>query len=390
MLNEPVNVLLVDDLAENLRALHALIRADDRVIHQATSGEQALALLLEHEFALAILDVQMPDMDGFELAELMRGMEKTRHIPIVFVSAAGRELNYAFKGYEAGAVDFLHKPLDPDAVKSKVNVFVDLHKQKQEVRRRVEEQVAIVRQLHATQEELQHALKARDDFMSLVAHELRTPLNTLYLETQMRKMQLASGKPEARDPEQLERMVARDERQIHAMIRLIEDMLDVSRMRSGMLSIRPCDMDLAALLARVASDLSRAAAEVGSPLVLDAPTPVMGCWDEFRIEQVIVNLLTNALRYGGGKPIEIRLTSDGKAACIDVTDQGIGIPDDMQPRIFEPFERAAANEAPAGLGLGLYISRQLVEAHGGSLSVRSKPGEGSVFTVILPREAVAA
>src|SRR5262249_20263238 len=155
--------------------------------------------------------------------------------------------------------------------------------------------------------------------------------------------QLASGKPEARDPEQLERMVARDERQIHAMIRLIEDMLDVSRMRSGMLSIRPGDMDLAALLARVVSDLSRAAAEAGSPLTLDAPLPVQGCWDEFRIEQVIVNLLTNALRYGGGKPIEIRLSSDGKSARIDVTDQGIGIPDDMQPRIFEPFERAAAN-----------------------------------------------
>jgi signal transduction histidine kinase len=389
-MNDPVNVLLVDDLPENLRALHALIRADDRVVHQARSGDQALALLLEHEFALAILDVQMPDMDGFELAELMRGMEKTRHIPIVFVSAAGRELNYAFKGYETGAVDFLHKPLDPDAVKSKVNVFVDLHKQKQEVRRRVEEQVAIVRQLHATQEELQHALKARDDFMSLVAHELRTPLNTLYLETQMRKMQLKMGKQEVLDPEQLRHMVARDERQIQAMIRLIEDMLDVSRMRSGMLSIRPCGMDLAAMLARVVGDLSRAAVEAGSPMILDAPSPVTGCWDEFRIEQVVINLLTNALRYGGGKPVDIRLSSDGSTARIDVTDRGIGIPEEMQPRVFEPFERAAASEAPAGLGLGLYISRQLVEAHGGTLTVRSKPAEGSVFTVTLPREAAIA
>jgi signal transduction histidine kinase len=223
--------------------------------------------------------------------------------------------------------------------------------------------------------------------MSLVAHELRTPLNTLYLETQMRKMQLAMGKPEALDPEQLRLMVARDERQIHAMIRLIEDMLDVSRMRSGMLSIRPAQMDLAAMLARVVSDLSRPAAEAGSPLVLDAPGPVIGTWDEFRIEQVIINLLTNALRYGGGKQVTIRLSSDGAAARIEVTDQGIGIPEDVQPRIFEPFERAAANEAPAGLGLGLYISRQLVEAHGGTLSVRSKAGEGSVFTVVLPREA---
>ena len=116
-------LLIVDDLPENLQALAKVIEQDDREIYQASSGDAALALLLEHDFALAILDVMMPDMNGFELAELMRGTEKTRHIPIVFVSAGGKELNYAFKGYETGAVDFLHKPLDIGAVKSKVNVI---------------------------------------------------------------------------------------------------------------------------------------------------------------------------------------------------------------------------------------------------------------------------
>src|SRR5450830_1160504 len=106
---DSTKLLIVDDLPENLRALNALIRQDDRTIFEASSGEEALTLMLEHEFALAILDVQMPGMDGFELAELMRGTEKTRHIPIVFVSAAGKDLNYAFKGYESGAVDFLYK-----------------------------------------------------------------------------------------------------------------------------------------------------------------------------------------------------------------------------------------------------------------------------------------
>jgi len=111
-------LLIVDDLPENLLALEALIRAPGRVVYRAASAEAALALLLEHEFALAIVDVQMPGMNGFELAEMMRGTERTRHIPIIFVSAAGRELNYAFQGYESGAVDFLHKPLDPHAVVS--------------------------------------------------------------------------------------------------------------------------------------------------------------------------------------------------------------------------------------------------------------------------------
>ena len=126
--NDEVNLLIVDDLPENLLALDALLQAPGVRVHQAESAEQALELLLRHEFALAILDVQMPGMDGFQLAELMRGTERTKQIPIVFVSAAGRELNYAFKGYESGAVDFMQKPLDAHAVRSKVSVFVDLYR----------------------------------------------------------------------------------------------------------------------------------------------------------------------------------------------------------------------------------------------------------------------
>jgi len=382
---EPTNVLLVDDLPENLRALNALVRADDRVIYQARTGEEALTLLLEHEFALAIVDVQMPGMDGFELAELMRGTGKTRHIPIVFVSAAGKELNYAFKGYEAGAVDFLYKPLDPEAVKSKVNVFVDLFRQKQEVRQIVEQREATVRELNAVQQELQRALEMRDQFMSMVAHELRTPLNTLYLEAQMRKLQLERGNMDHFAPEQLERMVARDMRQIHAMVRLIDDMLDVSRIRAGKLSIRPARVDLEALLQRIVGDLSHHAADMHSELRLSIVQPVAGCWDEFRVEQVIVNLINNALRYGGGKPVDVRLHADSQNARIEVIDQGVGIPEEVLPKIFEPFERGKMEGMPAGLGLGLYISRQLAEAHGGTLAARSKPGEGAVFIFTLPR-----
>ena len=385
---EPTNVLLVDDLPENLQALNALVRADDRVIYQARTGEEALALLLEHEFALAIVDVQMPGMDGFELAELMRGTGKTCHIPIVFVSAAGKELNYAFKGYEAGAVDFLYKPLDADAVRSKVNVFVDLFRQKQEVRQIVEQREATVRELNAVQEELQHALQVRDQFMSMVAHELRTPLNTLYLEAQMRKLQLERGNMDHFAPAQLERMVARDMRQIHAMVRLIDDMLDVSRIRAGKLSIRPGRVDLEALLQRLVGDLAHQAADMGSELRLTIVQPVAGCWDEFRVEQVIINLITNALRYGDGKPVDIRLHADSQNARIEVIDQGAGIPEEVLPKIFEPFERGKMDKVPTGLGLGLYISRQLAEAHGGTLTVRSKPGEGATFIFTLPRVEV--
>lgn len=388
---ERTKLLIVDDLPENLRALNALIRDDDREIHEARSGEEALALLLEHEFALAILDVQMPGMDGFELAELMRGTEKTRHIPIVFVSAAGKELNYAFKGYETGAVDFLYKPLDYYAVQSKVNVFVDLYQQRNEIQRQVtaleksrQEQEILMRELHVAQNRLQNAVHMRDEFMSMVAHELRTPLNTLFLETQMRTMQLERGDIATFSKERLEKMVARDGRQIQSMIRLIDDMLDVSRMRSGKLSIRPDETELSTLLARIVGDLTAQAAAAGTTITLNADEHVQGMWDEFRIEQVIVNLLTNAIRYGQQKPIEVSLVKTASSARIYVKDQGAGISAEDQARIFEPFERGAGNNVSAGLGLGLYISRQLVEAHNGTISVQSNPGHGTVFTVALP------
>ncbi len=215
-------LLIVDDLPENLLALEALIRREDRIVYKALSADEALSLLLQHEFALAILDVQMPGMNGFELAELMRGTEKNqKNIPIVFVSAAGRELNYAFKGYESGAVDFLHKPLDVHAVKSKVNVFVDLYRQSKAMKHQVEaleqsrrEQEALLKQLQNTQNELEQAVRMRDDFMSIVAHEVRTPLNGLILETQLRRMHLARDNAAAFTLDKMHAMVDRDERQI--------------------------------------------------------------------------------------------------------------------------------------------------------------------------------
>ena len=393
---DPSKLLIVDDLPENLRALDALIRDEQRLVFQAGSGEEALSLMLEHEFALAILDVQMPGMDGFELAELMRATSRTRNIPIVFVSAAGRELNYAFKGYETGAVDFLYKPLDPDAVRSKVNVFVTLDQQRREMRRQMEaleqarrEQEVLLRELNATQAELQRSLRMRDEFMSLVAHELRTPLNTLFLETQMRSLQLKRGNLPAFHPDQMSGMIKRDERQIKAMIRLIDDMLDVSRMKSGTLSIRPGKVELMALLERVINDLSLQAAAAGCQLSLAPHEPVEGFWDEFRVEQVVINLLTNALRYGGGGEVEVSVRRedegpDGCNVCIDVRDHGNGIAPDFLERIFEPYERGARANEPKGLGLGLYISRQLASSHGGRLTVASAPGQGATFSLILP------
>ncbi len=388
-------LLIVDDLPENLLALEALIRSPGRVVYRAASAEAALALLLEHEFALAIVDVQMPGMNGFELAELMRGTERTRHIPIIFVSAAGRELNYAFQGYESGAVDFLHKPLDPHAVVSKVNVFVDLYQHRKALRHEMEslaaahrKQEELVQQLQHTQQELERAVRMRDDFMSMVSHELRTPLNTLYLEAQLRQLHLSKGNLANFSPERLPAMIERDQRQIRNMVRLIDDMLDVTRMRRDALSIQTKPIDLAVLARAVVENLRQQAEAAGTVITLEAPAALHGVWDEFRIEQVLTNLLTNALRYGGGKPVQMVVQQIGGTARVAVRDQGIGIAPQDQARIFEQFERTAdSHKHAAGLGLGLYITRKIVSLHGGHIDVESAPGEGSRFVVDLPLHA---
>jgi len=388
---DEANLLIVDDLPENLLALDAILRNPGVRVHQAESAEQALELLLQHEFALAILDVQMPGMDGFQLAEMMRGTERTKQIPIVFVSAAGRELNYAFKGYESGAVDFMHKPLDTHAVRSKVSVFVDLYRNRKRMARQLEalersrrEQEVLLDQLRSTKAELEDAVRMRDDFMSIVSHELKTPLNTLILEVQLRKLQLGRNNFAAFSDDKLRQMVDKDERQIRSLIRLIDDMLDVSRIRTGKLSIRPNHFDLGKLVAAVVENFAPQMEASGCTLLFQRPEPIVGVWDEFRIEQVLANLLTNAMRYGAGKPVQVNVSATPVTACIEVRDQGIGISQKSLERIFCQFERAEGSESSAGLGLGLFIAEQIVKAHDGRIQVESEEGNGALFRVLLP------
>ena len=367
---EKLDLLIVDDVKDNLLALSALLERDDLKIHQALSGTEALDLMVKNDFCLAMVDIQMPGMNGFELAELMRGANKTKNIPIIFVTATATGQSFLLKGYESGAVDFLQKPLDSHAVKSKVNVFIELHRQKINLKR--------------VQAQLELAVQTRDDFVSIASHELKTPLTALILNAQVRKRIIKKGDLAAFSLEKLSDMFDADERQLVKITHLIDDMLDISRISSGKLSITLERFDLCALVRELLDRCKQLFLASGCEVEAEFCEPLFGCWDRFRIEQVVTNLLTNAMRYGAGKPISVQVTCTSDKAMIAVHDKGRGIAPENQVRIFQRFERAISSAEISGLGLGLYIVSQILEAHRGSIQVKSKLGHGATFIVELP------
>jgi len=370
----PVHFLLVDDLEENLLSLEALLAGDDIVVLKARSGEEALELLLRHEVALALLDVQMPGMDGFELAEFMRGSERTGHIPIIFVTAGTADAQRRFRGYEAGAVDFIQKPIEADVLRSKASVFFDLHRQRQ--------LLAVQRdELEAAGRALRIADQHKDRFLAMLAHELFNPIAAikagLHLLTKREGTDAAVSIRDQMD------------RQIVHLTRLVEDLLDISRVSEGKISLQKERVELRAIVqsAVEASQNNLAAGQHRFTLAL----PEREVWveaDAVRIVQVVSNLLNNAAKYtpDGG---HISLTAEASPDVVEirVSDDGVGIPLEMQARIFHIFEQVGGHRSRAqgGLGIGLALVRQLVELHHGSVEVESAgEGMGSTFIVRLP------
>lgn len=363
---ERVKCLLVDDRDENLLVLSALLRTDDVELLQAGSGAEALELLLVHDVALALLDVHMPEMDGFELAELMRGTERTRDVPLIFVTAGMRDSHRTFKGYETGAVDFLYKPIEPQVLRNKAAVFFQLHRQK----------LQLARELHERTE----TLRLNEMFTAVLGHDLRNPLSAMLNSAQL----LALQSDDERVKQTAGRMVVSGKR----MSRMIDDLLDLARVRlaDGLLLKRESG-DLAALLERVVAEHQAAAPARQFEVVREGE--LMGNWDGDRMAQVASNLIGNAIQHGGPGPIELR--ADGTDAAIvrfSVTNTGV-IRSELLPFLFDPFrggERQAARSE--GLGLGLYIAQQIVQAHQGGVSVDVIGGDRTVFTVTVPRRRI--
>ena len=385
----PVYFLLVDDLKENLLSLEVLLRREGLVLLKATSGEEALELLLKHDVALALLDVQMPEMDGFELAEVMRGNERTRRIPIIFLTAGSTDRQRRFRGYEAGAVDFLEKPLEPDVLRSKADVFFELYRQRQQIAlqrddlaARAEENTRLLRETRQQAEALRETDRRKDEFLAILAHELRNPLAPISNSVSI----LGSDKLPAKVRDEALQMM---DRQVKQMVRLVDDLMDVSRITRGNIELKTDAIDLSEVLSCAIEISKPHIDQFGHKLSVDLPqNPVSLHADFTRLAQVFSNLLNNAAKYSpeGG---EIRLETDVHRDGVDVRvkDNGIGLRPDMLEHIFDMFAQVddSLERSQGGLGVGLTLVKKLVEMHGGRVTVRSEGlGKGSEFMVHLP------
>jgi signal transduction histidine kinase len=356
-------VLVVDDIAQNLVAIAALLARPGLEILKAASGTEALELLLVEDVAVALVDVQMPQMDGFELAELLRGSERTRSVPLIFLTASASDPGRTFRGYETGAVDFLHKPIDPHVLKSKVDVFVELHAQ----RRRMAEQL----------EELKQALKMNEMFVAVLSHDLRNPLSAV--------MNGANLIPMLSTDEKVVNTAARIKSSGSRMVRMVEQLLDIARVRGGRIEMKPAEGDLRELVGAVLDEIGHDGER--SRIEVSAVGDMRGAFDPDRIAAAVSNLLGNALQHGAGES-KIRVHIDGareNRLLLRVSNEGV-IPPGILATIFEPFHSSGPqSRSSGGLGLGLFIVNEFVKAHGGRVDARSEPSTGTAFEIELPR-----
>jgi two-component system sensor histidine kinase/response regulator len=358
MPSDDVQVLIVDDREDNLEVLAALLEQPGLHLLKAASGTEALELLLEHDVALALIDVQMPAMDGFELAELMRGTERTRTVPIIFVTAATPQSVRVFRGYEAGAVDFLFKPIDSQLLRSKVGTFIELFRQRQ--------------QLGAQVEEHKKLLHTAELLIGVLSHDLRAPLSAIVAASEI----LPAEYPGDDRIGQIARRIGSSSKR---MTRLINQLLDFATARLGQLPIRPQPTNLAELSETALAEFQ----ERGGGLQSQVCGDPVGTWDPDRLLQVLSNLIGNAVQHGDSDNAVIVRIDGANRGDVQILVESTGvIPEEIRARLFTPF---VSGESPSGgTGLGLYIVDQIARAHGGEASVATA-GDKTIFAVTLPR-----
>ena len=381
-----VNILLVDDQPSKLLTYETILGELGENLIKVSSASEALQCLLDQEIAVVLVDVCMPDLDGYELAAMIRQHPRFQKTSIIFVSAVLMTDLDRLRGYECGAVDYVPVPVVPAILRAKVSIFAELFRKTRalerlnaELEERVTERTAA---LEATTEQLKEANHRKDEFLAMLAHELRNPLAPIRTAVQLLRLK------ELTEPH---RQRARDviERQVEHLVNLIDDLLDVSRITRGMITLQLEPVLVGAIVARAVETARPAIDANRHALELDLPDELISVeGDKTRLVQVIANILHNAAKFmdPGGR-IRLRVRREGSYALISISDTGIGIAPELLPKIFELFTQvhAKSERAQGGLGIGLALVRRLTEMHGGTVTAHSDgAGRGSTFSVRLP------
>jgi signal transduction histidine kinase len=383
---DPVNILLVDDLPAKLVTYETILSELGENLIKASSGREALEHLLKSDIAVILSDVCMPDLDGYELAAMIRQHPRFQKTAIIFVSATLMTDLDRVRGYQCGGVDYLPVPVVPEILRAKVSVFAELYRKTRQIEglnRSLEERVVErTAALEATAAALRASDQRKDEFLATLAHELRGPLAPIrnMLEVLKRADRDLGLRKSAQDTM---------DRQLRHLVRLVDDLLDVGRIAGNKLELRTEKTDLS-LLVRQSLDTCRPAFEEAGHLRVEQvphdPIPLLA--DPVRMTQVIANVLNNACKYtpAGGR-ILVTLSRNGTEARVVVRDSGRGIPPELLPRVFDMFTQVGRSfdRNPGGLGVGLTLVKRLVELHGGKVTAHSDGvDQGSEFVIRVP------
>ena len=380
---QKVSILVVDDRTDKLLAYEVMLAELNQNIVCVRSGKEALRLLLKQDFAAILLDVNMPGMDGFETAALIRQRQRSETTPIIFVSAINDTVNHISRGYSLGAVDYILTPVVPDILRAKIAVFVDLFKKTEQIKRQSEERESLIREQAAAEHaraEAERASEAKDRFLAMLSHELRTPLTPVLAS-------VFTLENEQEVPASMHESLQLIRRNVELEARLIDDLLDLTRISQGKVQLGFEVVDAHTLL-KNALEICRIEIEQKDLRVQTQLTAgkVYLQADPARLQQIFWNLIKNAVKFtpNGGK-LCIRTANNGDGQlCVEVEDSGCGISSEVLPKIFNAFEQAGRTQF-GGLGLGLAISKTLVDAHHGEINAESKGRDrGAKFIVSFP------
>ena len=365
-------ILIVDDRPENLISLQKVLQAHSFEVETASSGEEALKKVLKNNYVLIILDVQMPDMDGFEVAEAISGFSKAKDTAIIFLSAVNTELKFITKGYLSGGLDYITKPVDINVLLLKIKTFYRIYEQNRklsEIQEKLLEEIEFRKQ----------AEHKKDEFISIASHELKTPLTSVKGYIQLLQRSLNRD-----DKTMAQNHLEKASIQLEKLNELIVDLLDISKIESGKLKFNMQSFCADNMLNNAIEMLQQSNPDFKIHKI--GQTSEMVFADEMRIEQVVINFITNAIKYSPGtNQINVTINIIDEKLYLAVKDFGIGIPKEQQSKIFDKFYRVEENSNRFnGLGIGLYICSEIIKRHGGTIGVKSERDEGSEFYFIIP------